>query len=49
MFSPDYPWVDANGKPLALPPDGVVPPEMAPPGLPLRTLELPPAARVDAR
>ena len=47
MFSPDYPWVDAAGKPLVLPEDGVVPAEMAPPGLPLRTLELPPAARVD--
>ena len=41
MFSPDYEFVDGNGNPIAIPKDGVVPPEMAPPGLPLRTLELP--------
>lgn len=41
MFSPDYDFVDADGKPVALPKDGVVPPEMAPPGLPQRLLELP--------
>lgn len=41
MFSPDYQFVDANGQPVALPDDGIVPPNMAPPGLPLHTLELP--------
>ena len=35
MFPPDYEWVDANGQPIELPDDRVVPPEMAPPGLPI--------------
>jgi hypothetical protein len=39
MFSPDYEWVDAQGHPLALPADRIVPPEMAPPGLPIKMLE----------
>jgi len=39
MFSPDYEWVDAQGHPLALPPDRIVPPEMAPPGIPIKMLE----------
>jgi hypothetical protein len=42
MFHPDYRFVDENGQPIALPTDRVVPPELAPPGLPLRRLELPP-------
>jgi hypothetical protein len=41
MFHPDYEFVDAAGNAVALPGDGVVPPELAPPGLPLETLELP--------
>jgi hypothetical protein len=42
MFSPDYEFVDAQGNPVQLPPDGVVPIEMAPPDLkPLRMLEMP--------
>ncbi len=41
MFSPDYQLVDADGRPIPMPKDGIVPPEMAPPGMPLRTLELP--------
>ncbi len=41
MFHPDYEFVDAAGNAVALPDDGVVPPELAPPGLPLETLELP--------
>jgi hypothetical protein len=45
MFSPDYEFVDDSGKPIALPKDGIVPPEMAPPGLPLRPLEIPKAPR----
>jgi hypothetical protein len=43
MFSPDYDWVDASGHPIALPPDLVVPPELAPPGLAIRLLEPPQA------
>lgn len=41
MFHPDYQPLDAQGKPLALPPDRVVPPSMAPPGLPLEMLNVP--------
>jgi len=41
MFSPDFDWVDADGKRVELPADRIVPPEMAPPGLPIRMLELP--------
>ena len=41
MFSPDYEWVDARGARVELPADRIVPPEMAPPGLPLRMLDLP--------
>ncbi|HKA28602.1 MAG TPA: hypothetical protein VKH82_04435 [Candidatus Binatia bacterium] len=41
MFSPDYDWVDAEGRPIAIPPDRVVPPEMAPPGLPIHMLDVP--------
>ena len=33
--------LDASGRPVALPDDGIVPPELAPPGLPLRLLEVP--------
>ena len=41
MFHPDYQPVDADGNPVPLPPDRVVPPEMAPPGLPIKLLEVP--------
>ena len=41
MFSPDYEFVDAGGNPVELPPDGVVPSDMAPPGMPIRMLEMP--------
>jgi hypothetical protein len=41
MFHPDYEWLDANGDAIALPQDLVVPPELAPPGLPIVMLELP--------
>jgi hypothetical protein len=44
MFSPDYQLVDGNGQPIPLPQDGIVPPDMAPPGLPVRMLEIPKAA-----
>lgn len=41
MFSPDHQWFDADGQPIALPDDRLVPPEMAPPGLPIEPIELP--------
>jgi len=41
MFSPDYAFTDANGRPLPVPDNRVVPPELAPPGLPIRKIELP--------
>jgi len=42
MFSPDYQFLDANHQPIAIPADRVVPPEMAPPGMPIRRITLPP-------
>lgn len=39
MFSPDYEFLDGNGNPIPLPDDLIVPPEMAPPGLPIRILK----------
>jgi hypothetical protein len=36
MFSPDLVLRDAQGRPIALPENRVVPPELAPPGLPRR-------------
>jgi hypothetical protein len=42
MFHPDFQPVDDRGRPLRLPADRVVPPEMAPPGLPHDVLEVPP-------
>lgn len=41
MFHPDYKPVDSNGQPVELPASRVVPPEMAPPGMPIDILELP--------
>jgi hypothetical protein len=41
MFHPDYDFTDADGRPVAIPPDRVVPPEMAPPGLPVEMLHVP--------
>lgn len=41
MFSPDYDFVDQSGQRIDVPADGVVPEELAPPGLPLRRLVLP--------
>jgi hypothetical protein len=42
MFHPDYEWLDESGNPIPLPEDGIVPPELAPPGMPIELLELPP-------
>jgi len=41
MFSPDYEFVDDQGKPIELPKDGIVPPEMVPPGMQVRVLDVP--------
>lgn len=41
MYSPDFQFVDAANQPLALPKDRVVLPEHAPPGLPIRRIEIP--------
>jgi hypothetical protein len=40
LFHPDYEWVDDAGNAIELPPDRVVPPELAPPGLPIQMLEV---------
>ena len=40
MVHPDYELVDANGKPVEVP-DGVVPPELVPAGMPVEMLEVP--------
>jgi len=42
MFHPDYEFFDANGQPIAIPEDRVVPPELAPPGFPIRERVIPP-------
>jgi hypothetical protein len=44
MFSPDGTFVDASGRAITIPEDRVVPPELAPPGLPIREITIPPAA-----
>ena len=41
MFHPDYEFVDERGEPVPLPENRVVPPEMAPPGLPIQMLVVP--------
>lgn len=41
MFAPDFQPVDANNKPVDVPKDRVVPPELAPPGLPIRRIVIP--------
>ena len=44
MFDPDNPPPAAAGRPLATPAERVVPAELAPPGLPIRLISLPPPA-----
>ncbi len=46
MFHPDYEWLDDDGVAIPLPADLIVPPELAPPGLPHAWLE-PPASGSD--
>lgn len=41
MYAPDHPFLDAAGRPMAIPKDRVVPPELAPPGLPNRRIVVP--------
>jgi len=41
MFAPDAQLVDAARQPIAMPADRVVPPELAPPGLPQRRIVVP--------
>ena len=41
LFHPDYELLDDAGNPVPLPPDRVVPPELAPPGMPIRAVEVP--------
>lgn len=43
MFAPDFTLFDADGRPIAMPADRVVPPELAPPDLPIRRVRVPPA------
>lgn len=42
MFSPEGTFVDASGRPIAIPDDRVVPADMAPPGLAIREITIPP-------
>jgi hypothetical protein len=42
MFSPDYVFRDADGTVIPIPEDRVVPADLAPPGLPIRQIEIPP-------
>lgn len=41
MFSPDYEWIDDTGAVVAVPSDGVVPPDRVPPGMPIELLTPP--------
>ena len=41
LFHPDYQLLDANGQPVPMPKDRVVPPELVPPGMPAQMLDLP--------
>lgn len=41
MFAPGFQLLDAAGKPVSMPKDRVVPPELAPPGLPIRRITIP--------
>lgn len=41
MYAPDHQFVDAANQPIAIPKDRVVPPELAPSGLPIRRIVIP--------
>ena len=41
MFAPDHQIFDAANRPIEIPKDRVVPPELAPPGFPIRRIVIP--------
>lgn len=41
MYSPDYEFFDENGNRVDIPEDRVVPPDKAPPGMPIHPIEIP--------
>lgn len=41
MFAPDHQLLDTNQQPIEMPKDRVVPPHLAPPGFPLRSIVIP--------
>jgi hypothetical protein len=45
MFAPGFQLFDAAGRPIAMPANRVVPPELAPPGLPVRRIAIPETER----
>jgi hypothetical protein len=45
MFAPGFQLFDAAGRPIAMPANRVVPPELAPPGLTVRRIVIPETAR----
>jgi len=47
MFNPVTPPLDANGQPMKVPEDGIVPPELAPPGMPIQMLKDPNEAKAE--
>ena len=49
MFAPDARLFDADHRPIAIPKDRVVPPELAPPGLPIRRIVIPPPTETGRR
>jgi len=49
MFAPDFQLYDASNRPIEMPKDRVVPPELAPPGLPLRRIVIPPPIDTSGR
>lgn len=49
MFAPDFQLYDATNRPVEMPKDRVVPPELAPPGLPLRRIVIPPPLDTSGR
>lgn len=46
MFSPDIDTIVVRGRRVPVPADRIVPPELAPPGMPLRWVTLPPSPAV---
>ncbi len=49
MFAPDFQLYDAANRPVEMPKDRVVPPDLAPPGLPLRRIVIPPPIDTSGR